>query len=270
MNGMDLIRHRRSVRTFDGQTLRPEDAVKIMECAESAVNPYHIPVEWHLLSAKESGLTSPVITGTDVWLAGKVKRVPHAEEAFGYSFETIVIFAESLGIGTTWIAGTMDRPAFERAIGLEDGEKMPCVSPLGYPAKKMALREIMMRKGVGADRRLKFEELFFNGSFDKPFTEAEAGALAEPLEMVRWAPSAVNKQPWRLVADGNSIHFYEKHSRGYLAPDGWDLQKVDMGIAMYHFIYGLTIQGKTAEMKIENPGLSVSQDVDYIMTYVIS
>lgn len=48
----------------------------------------------------------------------------------------------------------MKRENFEKAAGVKSGEMMPCVSPLGYPAKKRSLKEIMMRKGVGADTRI--------------------------------------------------------------------------------------------------------------------
>ena len=34
----------------------------------------------------------------------------------GYSFETLVLYAQPLGMGTVWVGGTMGRPAFERAI----------------------------------------------------------------------------------------------------------------------------------------------------------
>ena len=82
----------------------------------------------------------------------------------------------------------MDRKAFERAMLLSENEVMPCVSPLGYPAKKMALRETMMRKGVKADSRLDFEKLFFDGSFETPLPAQNAGELYLPFEMVRLAP----------------------------------------------------------------------------------
>ena len=72
------------------------------------------------------------------------------------------MFAQSKGIGTTWIAGTMNRDAFEAATRLEEGERMPCVTPLGRPAARMALRESLMRKGVkaaaGKDPQLKIED----------------------------------------------------------------------------------------------------------------
>ena len=128
MSSFDIIRHRRSVRTFDGRALRAEDAEKIMEYASALENPYGLPITWKILNAKEHGLSSPVITGTDTYITGKMKRAPHAEEAFGYTFERIVIFAEAMKLGTTWIAGTMNRDAFEKAMELDDGEVMPCIS----------------------------------------------------------------------------------------------------------------------------------------------
>lgn len=269
MNTTELIRHRRSVRTFDGRALRPEDAQAVLNCAVTASNPYNIPIQWKLLSAKEQGLSSPVIVGTDCWFAGKLSKVPHAEEAFGYAMETVVLYAESLGLGTTWIAGTMDRAAFERAMELGEGEAMPCVSPLGYPAEKMSLRETVMRKGVGADRRMNFEDLFFEQDFEHPLTPDAAGKLASSLELVRWTPSAVNKQPWRAVVMGDSVHFYEKHSKGYVGADGWDLQKVDLGIGLCHFALGLEAVKIEADFVLNDPGLTAPPEMSYIASYLL-
>ncbi len=269
MKILDIMRSRRSVRTFDGNILRPEDAEKIIAFAEQTETPYGIPVVWKLLDAKKDGLSSPVIIGTDAYIAGKMRKVPRAEEAFGYAFEKIVLFAESLGIGTTWIAGTMDRAAFEKAMELADGEVMPCVSPLGYPAKKMSLRESMMRKGIKADTRMKFRDLFFDGSFDKPLAEEKAGKLAEALEGVRLAPSAVNKQPWRVVVCGDKAHFYEKRSKGYVTPDGWDVQKIDMGIALCHLDLAAQECGLNVSLQICDPDIPCPEDTVYTATFVI-
>ena len=269
MKALETIRSRRSVRTFDGNTLRPEDAQKIIDFAEKVENPYDIPIAWRILEAKKYGLNSPVIVGTDVYLAGKMLRIPHAEEAFGYSFEKVVLFSESLGVVTTWIAGTMNRDAFEQAMDVSENEVMPCVSPLGYPAKKMSLRETMMRKGVKADTRMGFEEIIFEGSFDKPLTESRAGKLGNVLEGVRLAPSAVNKQPWRIVVCGDRIHFYEKHSKGYVSGNGWDLQKIDMGIALCHFELAAKECGMDAAFEIRDPSLPTPEDFGYIASYIL-
>ena len=142
---------------------------------------------------------------------------------------------------------------------------MPCVRPLGYPAKKKSVRETMMRKGVGADNRMPAEKLFFDGSFDKPLSGTEQRNIADLIEVVRWAPSAVNKQPWRIVRETDSLyHFYEKKDKGYVSEATGDLQKIDVGIALCHFMMGLEEQGQTATVVVSDPGIHIPNDVEYI------
>lgn len=38
--------------------------------------------------------------------------------AFGYSFESFMLYAQSLGFGTAWFGGTMNRPAVGNAMEL--------------------------------------------------------------------------------------------------------------------------------------------------------
>ena len=156
----------------------------------------------------------------------------------------------------------MYRSAFEKSMDISEGYVMPCVSPVGYPARKMSVRETMMRKGIRADSREAFSAICFDRSFESPLTPEKAGALRDALEMVRWAPSAVNKQPWRVVMDGSKAHFYEQKSKGY-AEGGWDLQKVDMGIALYHFALGM---GEKVRLEMADPGIPVPEATEYIAT----
>lgn len=270
----ELIRARRSVRTFDGKGISEEVMEQLRVFAASCPNPYDIPMEFRFLNAKEHGLKSPVIAGTDEYVAVKLKRVPGFEEALGYSLEKFVLDAWSVGIGTTWIGGTMDRPAFERAMELADDEIMPCVSPIGHAARRMSLKEIAMRKGVGADRRKPFEELFFAGGFDQPLTEAKAGQLLLPLQMVRLAPSAVNKQPWRVVIAGEYAHFYKKSGKGFSSSAVGDMQKIDMGIALCHFALGADGAelgtdgaGPAVELEICDPQIPVPEKTEYIASF---
>ena len=268
MSMQELIRSRRSVRTFDGKPLREEDAASILAFAGKVENPYGLPIQWKLLDRKSDSLSVPVVAGTDAYIAGKMQRAPHAEEAFGYAFEKVVLFAQSLGVGTTWIAGTMDRKAFEHAMDLAENEVMPCVSPLGYPAEKMSLRETMMRKGLKADSRLDFEKLFFDGALDTHLSAGNAGTLRLPFEMVRLSPSAVNGQPWRVVRCGDRVHFYEKRSKG-MASDGWDIQKIDMGIALCHFELGAVEKGLRPVLYVEDPGIPGQDGLVYIASFRI-
>jgi len=128
----------------------------------------------------------------------------------------------------------------------------------------------MMRKAIKADSRAPFETLFFDGGFGVPLTQAKAGALAMPLEMVRWAPSAVNKQPWRVVVDEKGAHFYLKHAKGFVSTSVGDMQKIDMGIALCHFALAAEESGLKAEFSISDPGIAVEAGMEYIASYLIS
>ena len=263
---LKTIRERKSVRTFDGTPVSAEDREKLEQYIRTIENPFGVPVRFTLLDAGTYGLSSPVLNGETLYVAGTVGKVPHAEEAFGFSFEKLVLYAWSLGIGTTWIGGTMKREVFERAAGLAEGEMMPCVSPLGYPAKKRSLKETMMRKGVGADSRMPAEKIFFNGAWGIALPPDKQAEMADLTEMVRWAPSAVNKQPWRIIVSEQGCHFYEKRDKGYIGEKTGDLQKIDVGIALCHFVMGLEEQGKKPVVTVDNPESEIPENAEYIAT----
>lgn len=263
----ELVRERRSVRTFDGTPLCAEDRAKLEQYLSHMETPFDVPMEFRMLDAKAHGLSSPVVTGTDLYVAGKVKRGALAEVAYGFALETFVLRALSLGVGTVWIAGTMDRPAFERAMVLRDDEFLPAVSPLGYPAKKRALRDAAMRRAIKADTRLPFESLFFEDSFDRPLTPVRAGDFREALELVRLAPSAVNKQPWRVVKQGSTFHFYKKSSLP-ANPKG-DVQKLDIGIALAHFMLALEAQDIPGRVLQSDPGIPCRKDTEYMLSCLV-
>ena len=264
------IKSRKSVRTYDGRMLTGEDRERLEQFASGQTNPYGIPIVWRFLEPEQYGLKSPVLSGETLYLVAKTERVPHFEEALGYAMEAVVLYAWSLGIGTVWIGGTMNREKFEKAMELKENEVMPCVTPVGYPAKKRALREVMMRKGVKADWRYELRELVFEEEIGRPVSHETAEKFGEVLEMIRWAPSAVNKQPWRLLIRGNQVHFYEKQDRGYVSHAAGDLQRIDIGIAMYHFVSGMEASGKNLAMRLEDPQLRVPENMLYTATWEIT
>ena len=264
-NVAEHIKNRRSVRTFDGRELSKTDIDNLTAFAKTIENPYKIPVDFKLMNANEYGLNCTVTVGADLFIGGKIKCTENASVAFGYSFEMLVLYAQSIGIGTTWLGGTMNRDAFEKAMELDIDEIMPCASPLGYPAKKMSIRESMMRKGVKADERLPFEEIFFDGSFGTPLSKEKADKWAVVLEMVRLAPSAVNKQPWRVVVRDNAVHFYLKRSKSFNYNEKLDMQKIDIGIALCHF--DLTAKENNLNVVFEQNDPKIESDAEYIASF---
>lgn len=268
-NIKELIKSRRSVRNFDGHVVDEAKREQLLSYASDIQNPFGIPVEFKFLEANRDGLICPVVSGTELYVGGKIKNVPNANVAFGYTFEEFILYAQSLGLGTVWLGGTMNRDAYEQAMELAEDEMMPCATPIGYTAKKMSVREVMMRKAIKADERMPFEELFFDGSFDVPLTREKAGVFAEPLEMVRLAPSAVNKQPWRVVVVENKAHFYLKRKKASGSEGKLDMQKVDLGIALCHFALTAKENGLQAEFIQEEPAFSSDFEGVYIGSYVI-
>lgn len=264
---IEAIRNRVSVRTFDKKIVSESTIGEIDKYINQLKNPFQVPIEFRVLDAKKYGLSSPVIIGAEMYVAAKYKKAPNAELAFGYAFEKFILFATSLGLGTVWLAATIDRKAFEKAVALTEGEVMPAVSPIGYPAKKRSIREKLMRMGMKSDDRLPFETLFFNGDFQHHLKESEAGQLLLPLQMLRLSPSATNKQPWRIVADGNKIHFYEEKTKGYANETSGDIQKVDIGIAICHFEIAANEKGLKGSIIQNDPGIIKPNNTEYIATY---
>ena len=263
-----IVKDRRSVRTYEEKVPSQEVIDDLMQFSKTIENPYKLDVEFKLLDGKKDNLKCPVAIGTDLYIGGKIKIAEHLNEAFGYSFEAMILHAQELGLGTVWVGGTMEREGFEKAMNLSECEMMPCMTPVGYTAKKMSVKEKMMRAGIKADTRKDFVEIFFKDSFENSLTTETAGELAFAFEMIRLAPSAVNKQPWRIVLKDSSVHFYLKRSKGF-GHGVMDIQKIDMGIAMYHFVTAANKSGINTEFYIDDPKISSSDGAEYIASYRI-
>lgn len=173
MDMMQIIKTRKSVRTFNDEKLSKYDIEDISSFANGIRNPYDIPVEFTILNSEEYGLSSPVIEGEEYYIIAKVPKAEHCEEAFGYSFEEMVLYAWSLGIGTTWIGGTLNREIFENAVGVGDDEYMMIVSPLGYPSDNHSKVDKNLREMVKGDERFPYHELFFEEDFNTSLESVE-------------------------------------------------------------------------------------------------
>ena len=86
-------------------------------------------------------------------------------------------------------------------------------------------------------------------------------AVADALKAVQWAPSAVNRQPWRVVRVGDDFHFFEKRDLAGGGRYRWDVQKIDVGIAVCHF---MEMAGGT--LSVADPGIALPEHVEYCAT----
>ena len=58
MDKMQIIKTRKSVRTFDGQKITDEDKEKLLNYTKTIENPYNIPVEFLILHSEKYNLCS--------------------------------------------------------------------------------------------------------------------------------------------------------------------------------------------------------------------
>jgi len=233
MTTIETIQKRRSVRTYTGEPLREEHTTQIKQFIDSLQAPFDAKARIELLSIHFNDKpvklgTYGYIKGASDYLALIYEEAPFAETAAGYMFEQVLLFCTGLDLGTCWLGGSFSRSDFKKQIQLKPNEKLRIVSPVGYASDKQRFLEKYI---VGADKnhasRKPFGELFFDKHFDIPLTDASAGIFLSPLEMVRLAPSANNKQEWRALLEDKTLHFYKKP---YL-----NFDSIDMGIALCHF-----------------------------------
>jgi nitroreductase len=220
------------------------------------------PQEWKQLG------TYGVIKNAQLFLVGSIQNGHLSMEDYGYCMEKLILAATKLGLGTCWLAGTLQRSKFAQAIGLREGELLPSISPVGYPAQQKSMTEKMMRWGVGADNRKPWSDIFFIDNFSQPLTQMQAGKYTEALENLRLAPSAGNKQPWRILRDAkqNIFHFYLSSDFVYKSLWNFSLQNIDMGIAMCHF--ALTAQENNLNGKWKTDAAAPKEkSLDYIVTW---
>ena len=213
------------------------------------------------------------IKGATGYIAGAVRKGPGDLEDFGYLLEEVILLATELGLGTCWLGGTFTRSSFtSRFGGVGRDETMPAVVSVGYPGDDGTER---IREREEGARRFPPDELFFDDEFGRPLGREGRDGYDEALEAVRMAPSATNKQPWRIVRRGDDWHFYLVRTKGYGKGSPFfkvlriaDLQRVDLGIAMCHFELVARECGQAGRWLVDDPGLTLpGPGIEYTATW---
>lgn len=269
----EIVKARHSVRTYSREALSPETLARMEAYIQTLSSPFGEKAEFRLIApaqaenARQLG-TYGMIKGAPCFIGVVVDDAPRALETVGYEFEKLILYAASLGLGTCWLGGTFNKGEFAKAMQVRPGQLFPAISPLGWPENKR-ISERLVRLAVKADQRRPWRDLFFRDGFSQPLTPEEAGSFAFPLEMVRLAPSASNKQPWRIVACGGAFHFYEAKEEGYSDRLGFDIQRIDLGIAACHFHLAALESGLQGEFRTESPEVAgVPANTRYVFSWL--
>ena len=281
---VEIIRKRYSCRTYQSDPLDENIHQALSDYAVSAKKgPLGNQTRFELIAASEDDPKALKSLGTygfikdaPGFIVGAVEEGKYNLEDFGYQLELVILHATNLGLGTCWLGGTFTKSSFAKKISAREGELVPGVASVGYAAKKPRWIETFLRRDHATDRRLAWEELFFEGKFGKPLAREGLRGYSMALEMVRLGPSASNRQPWRIVKDDRCWHFYLQRTPGYRESPlvrfttVADLQRIDMGIAMCHFESTVRELGLGGEWKILEPQIEVPDEfTEYTMSWVI-
>ncbi len=160
--------------------------------------------------------------------------------AVGYIGEAFILECTAMGLGTCWLGANFSKSGVSKAIGLREGEKLVCVTPIGIPAEPYAKRP---RKSI--------EELTW-------LNDAEYAALPgwqrEAIACARMAPSAINAQPWEFLPDGDGVTVRR-------ASLNFGFGALDCGIAMLHMELGAAHAGVTGTWRQTKGGRTFVPDV---------
>ena len=212
MDLLQAMRERHSVRSYTEQPIEgkiKEDLAAFVEqCSrESGLHLQLVldePNAFQSLLAhygKFSGVRNYIV------LAGR--KGDDLDEKCGYYGEKIVLYAQTLGLNTCWVALTYSKRKVK--IQLEKGEKLCLVIAVGYgttagvPHKSKSREQVMSTQTTPP-------EWFLKG-----------------IDAALLAPTAMNQQKFVFSLDGNVVR--AEAGTGFYS-------KIDLGIAKYHFELG--------------------------------
>lgn len=263
----ELIKQRYSCRTYEEKPIEEALQSQLADyLAKNTDGPFESDVRFQLTAATEGdrralrGLgTYGYIKGATGFIIGAMGPGKRNLEDFGYLMECSVLYATELGLGTCWLGGSFTKSGFAKKIATRDDEMVPAVTATGYIAPKRSFRDRIIRRRIEGVSRRPWEALFFEGQFGTAIGREAAGDYVVPLEMVRLAPSATNRQPWRIIREDDIWHFFLQRTPNY-GDTGLarimvkaDLQRIDMGIAMCHFELAAKEAGLNGEWVLREP-----------------
>lgn len=212
MDLKEALKLRHSVRQYEEKELG-EDIVTKLECFITEINTesgLHIQLVKNEPRAFSGTLAHyGNFSGVTNYIAIVGKKSDTLEEDAGYYGQKIVLYAQTLGLNTCWVAMTYSKVPSAFKIG--QGEKIVIVITIGYGIDQ------------GQERKSKKPDDVSNVEADSPewFKEGIDAALL--------APTALNQQKFKLILLDDKVK--AKTGLGFNT-------KIDLGIVKYNFEVG--------------------------------
>ncbi|MCX6255080.1 MAG: hypothetical protein NTV31_11470 [Bacteroidia bacterium] len=271
MDIIEIIKKRKSSRTFNQVALKPDDNKNLERFIIENSNGLENEVVNFRIIEKNDGdkqmkLDYGMIKGHNAYVLGTSQSTITSRVNYGYLLEKTVLKATEMNMSTCWV-GYFDSTYFNE-VHIEDGFDIPSIVIIGYSEDRETYIGKTFRFALNASKRHSWDKMFFNYRLKTPLTPEYVKKYSDSLEMVRLAPSSGNTQPWRVFFDDtvNEFHFFKKSISKRYELRG--LHDIDMGIAMSHFELMSLQNGLSGGWhKHAEEDVNSIDDLQYIMTW---
>ncbi len=207
LDTFDLIRSRRSCRSFQSRNLTTQDRAEVFRAVDE-YTPKDVligrsPIRFEYVAAP---LTVWPTVGAHEFLVAIAPRTYDrlAVIDVGRSLQRVVLCATRMGLATCWIGPGADQASVIRHLGDRfdpDHDHVICVCAVGYRSRFEPLFIRMMEKIQ--HRRLPLSCLFFADPYFKvplPVDNPPFVSFGRCYEVCQWSPSSFNSQTTRCAA----------------------------------------------------------------------
>ncbi len=234
------ILERHSVRRYDSAPLDASTLAQVEEIVQQ-VRPLVSSNQMDVLR-RDHAIDKDLATILDVYgrfispphaLAPYIRGEKHLLTDLGYRVEQVAVRLTQLGVESCYVGALRREEQVRERLELPAQARIGAFLVFGRPATSIGGRAFnaLISSVVGGSKRLPVTRIFFQDSFDHPVSPP---AELEPLiEAARYAPSAVNAQPWRFLwRDGRLSLFVTRDNRRYGGGANAAYRLYDGGICM--------------------------------------
>lgn len=205
---------RKSCRRFDSPPLN-DQILQSVQTALEAIAPIQDGqhIQFLMLNELEKSRLAVAQGAYGRFIASPHLMVPYTENnsdalvELGFQSQQAVISLEEFGLASCYIGAHGRVRKLQQEFELSEDTHLAAVLIYGKPAPSPRNKNInrSLRSLIGSRKRKPAERILLDPTAQHSSLPSEWDAI---LEAGRWAPSATNAQPWRLLPIGNEFQLF--------------------------------------------------------------
>jgi len=250
---LETIRKRKSIRAFSESPYNLDEIQHLILDPFEGIFGHSLTV--HALDSETAAInhikrisTYGVITGNPAYVFAKIEPDKNQLIDYGYCFENLVLKLTNMGIATCWVGSILNITTIEKALELDESELIPALIAVGEKNESQRWHQKWIQKKH--EIRKNIDQLVYTEFMGKKLSAYQRKHYSILFNALKYAPSANNKQPWRIIIDGLNFHFYIESTQNRTSR--LNMNYVDLGIILSHFEKGVEAMDISGEwMEIE-------------------